>query len=72
MSPRSDVGMREDRSVERATVHGHALDIRLRRCPRGGDDERLGRGWEVDGHFVEEGPAKRRKTVITCRGTDYG
>ena len=49
--------MREDRSVERAAVDGHALDVRL--CGRaGGDDDKgLGRGWEVDGHFVEEGPA---------------
>ena len=60
--------MREDRGVERTSVDSYALDVRLRGRARGGDDERLGRGREVDGHFVEEGPAKGRKAVTACPG----
>ena len=58
-SARGDIRVREDRGRERPAVDGHALDVRLRGGPRGGDNEGLRGGWQVDGHFVEEGPTYR-------------
>ena len=54
-----DVCVREDGGRELAAVHGDALDVGLLGRPRGGDDQGLLCGGEVDGDFVEEGAAIR-------------